>query len=276
MIKKDISVLALATSVLSLSLIGSIASSVAVNPIQSVEAATKGRTSNNCVPIGASGDNVYVAWISNKTGNWEAMFRTSNDNGKSFADKINISNSPSSDSLDPDIAASGDDVYVAWHDNKTGNWDTYIRTSKDRGQTFGNIVSIKGTGTMSQKDKLGIPSGLDILQDSNEATHVAASDNNVYVVSWDKKTGNWEVFLAKSTDNGATFGDTINISNSPNTRSDAAHIYALKDNVYMTWWETSKNGTTIPVFRASNDNGESFGPVLKLAANGTIGSSGGG
>jgi hypothetical protein len=43
----------------------------------------------------------------------------------------------------------------------------------------------------------------------------------------------------------------------------------------MTWWETSKNGTTTSVFSASNDNGQTFGPILKLAANGPIGSSGG-
>jgi hypothetical protein len=216
--------------------------------------------------------------VSNKTGNWETMFRASPDNGKTFANKINLSNSTASDSQDPNVGANGDNVYVTWHDNKTGNWDTYIRTSKDRGQTFGDIISIKGTGTMPQKDKLGTPSGLDPVQDSSEATHVATSGNNVYVLSWDKKSGNWEIFLSISNDNGETFGDTINLSSSPNTRSDGGHIYVLNNNVYTTWWETMKNGTTVPVFRASNDNGQTFGPILKLAANGTIGStsSGGG
>jgi hypothetical protein len=40
-------------------LIGSIAS-VAVNSIQSIEAASKGRVSNDCVPLSASGNNVYL------------------------------------------------------------------------------------------------------------------------------------------------------------------------------------------------------------------------
>lgn len=43
---------------------------------------------------------------------------------------------------------------------------------------------------------------------------MATSGNNVYVLSWDNKTGNWEVFLARSTDGGETFEeDTINLSN---------------------------------------------------------------
>ena len=246
--------------------------SVALNSIQLGEAASKGRVSNDCVPLSASGNNVYVAWVSNKTGNWEVMFRVSDDNGKTFSDKINLSNTPGSNSLDPHIAAYGDNVYVSWHDNKTGNWDTYVRTSKDRGQTFGDTIAIKGTGDMPQTSKLGVPPGLDPVEDSPlEATHVAAFGKNVYVASWDKKTGNWEVFVARSTDNGDSFGDALNLSNSSNTRSDDAHIFALNDNVYTTWWETSKNGTSVPVFRASNDNGATFGPVLKLPANGTIG-----
>ena len=35
-------------------------------------------------PIVASGSQVYVTWATNKTGNWEIMFRASNDNGATF------------------------------------------------------------------------------------------------------------------------------------------------------------------------------------------------
>ena len=78
-----------------------------------------------------------------------------------------------------------------------------------------------------------------------------------------QETGKY--FLQECTDNGETFGDSVNLSNTTDTRSDAAHIFALEDNVYMTWWETSKNGTTIPVFRASSNNGETFGPGPKTS-----------
>jgi hypothetical protein len=244
---------------------------VAVHPFHSTEAAA-GRVRNDCVPLSASGNNVYAAWVSNKTGNFEVMFRVSNDNGKTFLDKINLSNTTGSNSLDPHIAAYGDNVYVSWHDNKTGNWDTYVRTSKDRGQTFGKTIMINGTGNMPQKTTIGSYPGLDPVEDAPlEATHVAASGNNVYIASWDKKSGNWEVFLAKSTNNGQTFEKTVNLSNTPNQRSDAAHIFVDGKNVYLTWWETSKNGTTVPVFRASNDNGEAFGPILTLTDKGPLG-----
>jgi len=44
-------------------------------------------------PIATSGDNIYIAWPTNTTGNDEVMFRASNDGGTTFAEKINLSNS---------------------------------------------------------------------------------------------------------------------------------------------------------------------------------------
>jgi hypothetical protein len=42
------------------------------------------------------------------------------------------------------------------------------------------------------------------------------------------------------------------------------------DNVVVSWWETNQTSDT-PVARISTDAGETFGPVLMLATNGTIG-----
>ena len=63
-------------------------------------------------PIATSGDNIYITWWSNKTGNEEVIFRVSTDNGATFGDKINLSNTTAVDSDDAEIAASGDSVYV--------------------------------------------------------------------------------------------------------------------------------------------------------------------
>ena len=45
-------------------------------------------------PIATSGDKVYITWWSNKTGNDEVMFNASTDGGKTFGNKMNLSNSP--------------------------------------------------------------------------------------------------------------------------------------------------------------------------------------
>src|ERR687889_1250268 len=106
-----------------------------------------------------------------------------------------------------------------------------------------------------------------------ELVPIAASDNNVYITWWTNKTGNDEVMFRASTDNGVTFGDKMNLSNTTEADSDDAEIAASGNSVYVTWWERNETSDE-PVARVSNDNGATFGPLLRLAANGTIGGGG--
>jgi hypothetical protein len=99
---------------------------------------------------------------------------------------------------------------------------------------------------------------------------IATSDNNVYITWWSNRTGNFEVMFRASTDNGVTFGDKMNLSNTTEADSDDAEIAASGNSVYITWWERNDTSDT-PVARVSNDNGATFGPLLMLATNGTIG-----
>ncbi len=101
--------------------------------------------------IAASGNNVYVIWCSNKTGKWEVMIRVSNDNGKSFAEQVNLSNTSKSDSFHSNVAVFGNDVYVSWLNNNTGYLETNTRRSTDGGKTFGPILVINGTGDSTTK-----------------------------------------------------------------------------------------------------------------------------
>jgi hypothetical protein len=82
-----------------------------------------------------------------------------------------------------------------------------------------------------------------------------------------------------SNDFGEIIGDKINLSNSTDANSQNAEIVAQDDNVYVSWWETSTNPankTSEPVLRISNDNGNTFGPILMLGSNGTLTAGGGG
>jgi hypothetical protein len=98
------------------------------------------------VPVFTSGSNVYVSWSSNKTGeSFEIMFRASTDDGKTFGTKINLSNSPLVDSLDPSIAVSGSNVYVSWWESANKTSEPVIRISNDNGKTFGPIMRLQST-----------------------------------------------------------------------------------------------------------------------------------
>ncbi len=99
----------------------------------------------------------------------------------------------------------------------------------------------------------------------------AITGENVYVTWFTNNTANNndEVLFRASTDGGVTFGDKINLSNTSDANSTRAEIASDADSVVVTWWESNQTSDT-PVMRVSEDNGETFGPTLILAANGTI------
>lgn len=100
------------------------------------------------VPMAQSGESIYLAWSGNDTGIPEIMFRVSNDNGITFGEKINLSNSTTSDSINPQITASGNNVLVAWWENNQTFQEPVIRFSADRGNNFGPILNLSTNDTL--------------------------------------------------------------------------------------------------------------------------------
>jgi hypothetical protein len=227
--------------------------------------------------IAVSGNNVYVIWSEFTTersrqvlmadstpGNWEIFFRTSNDNGATFGDVINLSNN-AGESGRHRIAVSDNNIYVIWADSTPGNWEIFFRVSNDNGATFGDVINLSNNAGESGRHR------------------IAVSDNNVYVV-WRHSD---DIFFRTSNDNGATFGDVINLSNnavsiSENTpdqsnggnatntkRSDLPQIAASSNNVYVVWADYVPGDYDIQ-FRASNDNGATFGSAVNIETSGGL------
>ena len=97
---------------------------------------------------------------------------------------------------------------------------------------------------------------------------IVTSGNITYMAWPNNDTGHWNVFFAKSTDWGKTF-KTLMISapNKGHTVDLNTQISASGSNVYVTWW-TNKTGTLMPVFRASNDDGDTFAKAITLNSTG--------
>jgi hypothetical protein len=102
---------------------------------------------------------------------------------------------------------------------------------------------------------------------------IAISGDNVFIVWFNDQNApnnNSEILFRSSADGGITFADKINLSNTTAADSINAEIAADGRNVIVTWWE--HNATSVEtVVRASTDSGATFGPILSLSANGTIG-----
>ena len=111
-------------------------------------------------------------------------------------------------------------------------------------------------------------------------SQVATYKNNTYVV-WEEETTsdattttssgesstrgstNYDIFFKKSTDGGLTFGKTINISDNAGF-SQHPQITVSGSNVYLAWTDDTSSNKQI-LFRMSNDEGSSFGRMIKLS-----------
>jgi hypothetical protein len=145
----------------------------------------------------ASGSNRFVVWVDNTPGNNEILFRRCTDNGATWQPITNLSSNPG-DSLRPQIAASGSNVYVVWTQiNSEGtSGDVFVRKSANNGATWKSIAKISSNAGTSI------------------APHVAAKGSSVYVVWQDDTPGNYDILSRRSTNNGATWDTIRNLSNS--------------------------------------------------------------
>ncbi|TLX85664.1 MAG: PQQ-dependent sugar dehydrogenase, partial [Thaumarchaeota archaeon] len=141
--------------------------------------------------IESFGNNTFVIWQDNNTGNDEIFLRKSTDAGK-FSSKKNLSNNTGS-STSPQIESFGNNTFVIWQDNSTGNDEIFLRKSNNGGITFGNTTNISnntGSSTSPQIESFG---------------------NNTFVIWQDNSTGNDEIYLRKSTNGDTVFYDLKNI-----------------------------------------------------------------
>ena len=102
------------------------------------------------VTLAVSRDDIYIAWITNRTGNDQVMFRSSNDAGATINDKIILSNTTNAKLQDIQIAAGAENVVVIWRQQINATSDEPVaRISADNGQTFESVANLASNGTIN-------------------------------------------------------------------------------------------------------------------------------
>ncbi|HEU4448187.1 MAG TPA: sialidase family protein [Nitrososphaeraceae archaeon] len=195
--------------------------------------------------VASSGENVYIVWQENPPSgfssqrdgliNYEIFIKKSVDGGQTFGDEINLSNNPGF-SEHPQIAASGNNVYVAWIDNSPlagstsqaeDNKKIMFKKSTDMANTFGDTITLS-----------------DVHAADSSNLEMAAAGSNVYAV-WQvtplppqfnadqDDAQSVGVFLAMSSDNGETFQEAKSLSN--NVLKSYPKVAAYQNKVYVIW-----------------------------------------
>jgi hypothetical protein len=173
--------------------------------------------------IAAAGNTVYLAWDSSLNPPNHTFFTTSTNGGMDFAAAQDL-RSNSTFAVQPQMAVSGGNVYVAWSDSITGNFDIWLRA--DTGSGFGSAINVSNNTGDSGSQR------------------IAAVGNNVYVAWADKTFGNPDIFFAVSNDGGGGFSNPVNLSKNAMGTADPA-IAVSGPNVYVSWWGAGPNSADV-------------------------------
>ena len=206
--------------------------------------------SNTDIASSNDGSDVYVVWEQEG----EIMLAASHDGGETWEEIVNVSNTPGA-STNPSVATSADGqfVHVTWQDTP-GNGDIFYARSTNGGETFETSINLSNTSGRSDDHQL------------------LAEGSNVYVVWVDYTTHNGgEINFRKSSDNGGTFSNTINLSAGSGQSFQANRdpdMAAQGSKVSVTWAAyPDRNAVRAGeiLFRESLNSGSTFGNSVNVS-----------
>src|SRR5215203_443951 len=241
------------------------------SPIQQLQQATAPVLQDSLLEINQNEDKndydedknlVYTNIVTSTSSNSESPSLLQTGSNKiNFDNVMNLTNNPRDSVYGQVDASSENDVYIVWQDSVPGsagsyrNYDIYFKKSSDAGTSFGKEINLSNNNGFSEHPQL------------------ATSGNNVYVVWADNSFSvNREIFFARSTDGGNTFGDPINLSNNLGD-SYNQEIFAFGDDIYVVWLDKeeqedpygSENSHSSILIKSSVDGGATFSQTLSLS-----------
>jgi hypothetical protein len=262
--------------------------------------------------IASYGDNVYMVWqennpdpsdlnsnandnniqYNNNYRNYDIYIKKSTDGGLTFSKEINLSKNPGF-SEHPQIAISGNNVYIAWIDDTsssstTKNQEILFRKSIDGGNTFDKIINLSNSSNADSYNLEITAAGNNVYAVWQEtilpnayAYYTSSSgsgvnaDNNSDRSSISSKENSSILFRA-SIDDGNTFKKIKSLSN--NAFKSYPKIAAFENSAYIVWNvgiigdsnredNNANNINTGIFFTKSFDSGNSFSDTIKLNSN---------
>ena len=188
---------------------------------------------------------LHAVWGDSREGTSDVYYARSTDQGQTWSTEIRINDVATGSQSNPAIAVSGDQVCVAWQDDRTTAWnpDIYVDCSSDGGLAWG-VDSRASDGVAGTYDHY-VP---DIA---------IGSSSRVHVVWYDNRNGNWDIYYAHSaavapwTANVKLNVDTTATSQfNPAIAADGLNVHAI--------WSDSRSGSAYVYGTLSTDGGDTW------------------
>jgi hypothetical protein len=144
------------------------------------------------------------------------------------------------------MAQYNNDLYLVWHDMRSGDFDIYFSKSTDGGATWGDGIENDNDIRVDDTDSNANFTDNETLQKYPDIA--VDSSGNIYVVWQDDREGrgDTDLYLAKSIDGGSTFGTNIRVDHNGTGSFDQQHpsIEIDGNNIVYVAWEDERNSQT--------------------------------
>jgi hypothetical protein len=165
---------------------------------------------------------VHAVWNEGASSSTQVAYRRSSDNGSTWSPMALFGLSTMTGGAR--VAAAGDNVYIAWQGLYEGFLGIYVLRSSDAGATFHGPTRVSDAGINAS-----YPS-------------IAATGSEVDIVWSDNRTDHAEIYLRRSTDAGASFATTLQVSSTDHHSSWTPSVAAFGGAVHVAWtderWDT--------------------------------------
>jgi hypothetical protein len=197
-------------------------------------------------------DYINLVWQDTGSGNSMILFSRSTDAGRTFSEPLPVS-SGAGDATEVHLTTdAAGRLHAAWVDTSAGDHQIFYGRSTDGGSTWSSPINLS-----------------DLAGANTHKTAVLAFEDTIFV-AWDESERTGQVFLAKSTDGGLSFGRPVQIS-AANLQRGRGHSPAMvrdsEGTLHIVWVDSSVVGNDDGLLYYSNTkDGRTFLPQRLIFA----------
>ncbi len=233
-------------------------------------------------------DNLHITWFDYREGNYEIYYTKLDNNGNKLLNDTRLTFNRAG-SYWPVLAIdSRDNIHIAWHDNREGNYEIYYLELDNEGNiliqdarlTIRAGISAAPAIAVDDDDNLHIcwydnrdgnyeiyykkidNSGNTLVEDirlTDEAHHSLCPNltvddfGNVHVVWYDVRDRNWEIYYTKLDNNGNTLVDDIRLTHIKGASAQPVIAVDSANDVHIAWYDNRNGSYGIYYTKLDND-----------------------
>lgn len=183
---------------------------------------------------------IWVVWASDRTGNYEIFYKTSQNFGASWSNDTQLTFYSGRD-LKPAIHQMSDEsIWIVWSSDRSGGYDLYRKLSYNNGTSWSDDI------------RLTIDSSLDKMPSLTQM-----SNNAIWIVWSSDRTGNYDLYYKTSSNFGASWSEDTQITSGPKIDSNPYVLQTIDRKIRIFWSqrEPTETATDDIYYMHSSDDG---------------------